>query len=177
MAVKVLLSEEDKFLDSCYKEAVSWRPCRACGARPTCDPRPMWSLHPIRRRRLQVFTFACDPDELPLAESAEMRYYHCAAAAQVLSRVLAHPNILQTYDFQTAVLCHEDVARAGVAWERMQSPHWHQQKQQPGCGGRSGCGAPEEGVCPQLHGMDGRMDSFELLPCGSSANGGHAPGG
>ncbi len=180
VAVKVLLSEEDKFLDSCYKEAVSRRPCRTFGACPKLSRYPHGHCASVEARHFcslhsPAAKLGCLASCKPHRLASRVEKHKCTGAAQVLSRVLAHPNILQTYDFQTAVLCHQDVGRAGAAWERMQSPQGHQQ-QQWGGGGRSGCGAPES-TCPQLHGLDGRMDSFELLPCASSANGGHAAGG
>ncbi|GIL58940.1 hypothetical protein Vafri_13943 [Volvox africanus] len=101
VAVKVLLSDEDKWVESCYKEAV-------------------------------------------------------------LSRLLAHPNILQTYNFQIAVLTHADVARAKVSWEQQQQlqnqPHHHRTSQQ---------GHLEDdpsSTTKMPYSADTRADSFELLP-------------
>ncbi|KXZ54294.1 hypothetical protein GPECTOR_5g380 [Gonium pectorale] len=107
VAVKVLLSDEERWMESCYKEAV-------------------------------------------------------------LSKLLAHPNVLQTYDFQAAVLTEADCVRARASWERQQQMLQQQMLQQQMQG---------QGVlAPGLHGAaaprpDARADSFELLPLPSAGCG------
>ncbi|KAG2437299.1 hypothetical protein HXX76_005957 [Chlamydomonas incerta] len=117
VAVKVLVSDEKTWMDSCYKEAV-------------------------------------------------------------LSKCLAHPNCLQTYDFQSAVLTEADVQRARASWEAAHTPmHLGGRDAVSGSNGASAGGSPSA-----TNGGDGaveadaRMDSFELLaaPCGSMPDAGGA---
>ncbi|PNW78788.1 hypothetical protein CHLRE_09g390171v5 [Chlamydomonas reinhardtii] len=110
VAVKVLVSDEKSWMDSCYKEAV-------------------------------------------------------------LSKCLAHPNCLQTYDFQSAVLTEADVQRARASWEAAHTAVHSGARDV--VSGNKGAGAG--GSLSAMNGGDGaveadaRMDSFELLPppCGS----------
>ncbi|GLC42068.1 hypothetical protein PLESTB_001064600 [Pleodorina starrii] len=97
VAVKVLLGDEDKWMESCYKEAV-------------------------------------------------------------LSKMLAHPNILQTYDFQVAILTPADVARSRASWEQQQAA------QRAAAAAAQSQDEPLSCSTTKLPYADLRADSFELLP-------------
>lgn len=89
----------------------------------------------------------------------------------MLSKCLAHPNCLQTYDFQSAVLTEADVQRARASWEAAHTAVHSGARDV--VSGNKGAGAG--GSLSAMNGGDGaveadaRMDSFELLPppCGS----------
>ncbi|KAG2453167.1 hypothetical protein HYH02_002491 [Chlamydomonas schloesseri] len=91
----------------------------------------------------------------------------------VLSKCLAHPNCLQTYDFQSAVLTEADVQRARASWEATHTPiHSGARDTVAGGDGATAGGSPSAQSGGGANGAveaDARMDSFELLPppCGS----------